>query len=141
MFEYVDTKTTSPVMIAFYIGSVPFGILWVFYSCLWTGFALEAYIITMCVFVLQPYDFRQKDLKKRWYWKSMLIGGALIHPLFLGGLWFLDSRFPIFVGGSGTIFLMAILLGPLEGIILASIVKRFSPSGPIQSDASPTPSD
>jgi hypothetical protein len=126
MFEYVNRKR-DPITVAFYCGCVPFGLAWAVYRSLKTGFALEAYFITCAVFVLNPFEFRQQDVKQRWFWKIILRTGAVIHPLLLIGLWFLDSTYPVFVTGTGTIFFMAFIVAMAEIIVLGETVRRVRP--------------
>ena len=127
MFEYI-TRKRDPVAVAFYCGCVPFGILWVLHNSLVTGFSLEAYLITIGAFVLNPFELQPQNVKQRWFWKAMLRGGAIVHPLLLGGLWLLDATYPTFVTGTGTLFFVAIMVGALESVILSSIVDRFRPT-------------
>ena len=126
MFEYVNRKR-DPIALAFYFGCVPFAILWVWHNSLVTGFLLEAYLITMGAFVLNPFELQPQNVKQRWFWNAMLRSGAIVHPLFLAGLWYLDATHPTFVEGTGTLFLVAIMVGALESVILSSIVDRSRP--------------
>jgi len=126
MFEYVRRKR-DPISIAFYCGAIPFGSAWVIHNSLWTGFALEVYVISVGSFVLLPFEFQTQDVKQRWFWEAMLRIGAIVHPLLLGGLWLLDARYPVLVTGTGTIFLVTILLGALESVILSVLVNRRRP--------------
>jgi hypothetical protein len=127
MFEYVNRRR-DPIAVAFYCGCVPFGIVWVLHNSLWTGFALESYLISMGAFVLDPFELQPQNVKQRWFWKAMLRSGAIVHPLFLGGLWLLDSTYPTFVTGTGTLFFVAIIVGALESVILRSIVDWLRPA-------------
>jgi hypothetical protein len=128
MFEYV-TRKRDPIAIAFYCGTVPFGTLWALWPSLRTGFALEAYLITMFAFVLDPFEMHPQNVKQRWYWRIMLRSGALVHPLLLAGLWYLDATHPTFVEGTGTIFLVAFVIAIVEIVVLGNIVDRFRPAG------------
>ncbi len=126
MFDYVNRKR-DPIALAFYCGCVPFAILWVLHNSLVTGFWLEAYLITTGAFVLNPFELQPQNVKQRWFWNAMLRSGAIVHPLFLAGLWFLDAMHPAFVEGTGTLFFVAIMVGALESVILSSIVDRSRP--------------
>src|SRR5580704_6426839 len=118
MFEYVNRKT-DPKKIAFSCGCILFAIPWILHNSLWTGFLLETYVISAGVFIFLPFDSEEQDTKQRWFWKAMLKFGAVVHPLFLGGLWLLDSTYSTFVTGTGTIFFMAIAVGGLESAVLS----------------------
>ncbi len=128
MFEYVNRKR-DPIALAFYVGCVPFAILWVWHNSLVTGFLLEAYLITMGAFVLvNPFELQPQNVKQRWFWNAMLRSGAIVHPLFLAGLWYLDATHPTFVEGIGTLFLVAIMVGaPESGLSSVRIVDRSRP--------------
>jgi hypothetical protein len=126
MFEYVDGGTDR-VTVIFYWGCVPFGLAWAFHNSLVTGFALEAYLISIGVFVLNPFEMQKQDAKQRWFWQIMLRAGAVVHPLCLIGLWFLDATYPAFVTGTGTIFFMALVVAGGEMVILGETVERFRP--------------
>jgi hypothetical protein len=126
MFDYVSRKT-DPKQIAFYCGCVPFAIPWTLHNSLWTGFLLEAYLISVTVFVFLPFDFEEQNTKQRWFWKAMLRFGAVVHPLFLGGLCLLDATYAAFVTGTGTIVFMAIVVGAIESVILSRIVSQHRP--------------
>lgn len=129
MFDYI--KQRDPRAVAFYWGCVPFAILWLLHNSLLTVFLFEAYLITVAVFVLCPFEFQQQDVKQQWFWKAMLRNGAIIHPLLLGSLWFLDAAYPAtFVEGSTTLFFVAIIIGAMESYILSSIVDRSRPAEP-----------
>ena len=126
MFEYINRRR-DPVTVAIYCGCVPFAIAWVLHNSIWTAFALEAYLITVIAFVMNPVELQAENIKQRWFWKGMFLGGAVVHPLFLGGLWFLNSKYPTFVTGTGTLFLVAIMVGSLESFVLNPIAHRFQP--------------
>lgn len=133
MFDYI--KQRDPKVIAFYWGCVPFAILWLLHNSLWTVFLFESYLITGAVFVLLPFELQRQDAKQRWFWTAMFRNGAIIHPPVLGVLWLLDATFPaIFVEGSTTLFVVAILVGAGESSLLNSIVGR---SRPVEERASP----
>jgi hypothetical protein len=128
MFEYINRKR-DPVAVSFYCGCVPFAIIWVLHNSLWTSFMLEGYLITMGAFVINPFELQPQYVKERWFWKATLLGGAVVHPLFLAGLWFVDVTYPSFVTGTGTIFFVAIIVGGLESVVLSSIANRSRPHG------------
>lgn len=136
MFDYINQKR-DPITIVFYCGGAPFGLAWALHQSLITGFALETYLITCIAFVLQPFEFRKQDIKQRWFWKILLGAGAFVHPAFLVGLWFLDSRYPTFVTGTGTIFLMGFVVGIVEMIILDQTVQRYRPDDAGKSPLTP----
>jgi hypothetical protein len=129
MFDYINTKR-DPITIIFYTVGAPFGLAWALHQSLITGFALQFYLMTCIAFVLQPFEFRQKEVKQRWYWKIILCFGALIHPAFLVGLWFLDASHPTFVTGTATVIFMGFAIGTVEMIILDQIVDYYRPEGP-----------
>src|SRR5690348_3511630 len=78
---------TNPVRSFFYIGSVPFGVLWVHHNSRQTAFALQAYLVTAFVFVYEPFRNEKLNVRKRWYWKAMIIGGIIMHPALMLALW------------------------------------------------------
>jgi hypothetical protein len=57
----------------------------------------------------------------------MLKFGAVVHPLFLGGLCLLDVTYSAFITGTGTIFFMAIVVGAAESVMLSKIVNQHRP--------------
>lgn len=124
---WIDSLRENPPLAFVYLGGVPFAILWIFHTSLWTGFAMQAYLITAFVFVLRPFANEKPNLKKQWFWRVMLTRGALVHILFMGGLLSLDAKFPAFVTGTGTIFFMAIVVGGVEATHIGSIVNRSRP--------------
>lgn len=137
MFDYANHKT-DPINIALYVTLAPFALLWAFHNTWWTGFLLQAYLVTFLVFVSLPYDTEGQNVQKPWFWKAMLRGGIAIHPLFLLGLFAVDSQYHFFVTGTGTVFFTAILVGPAEAIILRQYVKRYIPPGTESESASPS---
>ncbi|HXX43310.1 MAG TPA: hypothetical protein VEJ38_01180 [Candidatus Acidoferrales bacterium] len=126
MFED-SVEKRDPVTIIFYCGLVPFAVAWWIRNSLATGFAMEAYLVTCCVFIVDPFEMRKERVRQRWYWRIMLRAGLIVHPPVLIGLWFLDKTHSVFVGGTGTIFLMALVISVCEIAILGEIVKRFQP--------------
>lgn len=126
---WVDSLRANPALALVYLGLVPFAILWILHNSLWTGFAMQLYLVTAFVFVLEPFAHEKPNLRKRWFWKAMLTRGAPIHLLFMGGLWCLDARYPIFVTGTGTVFFMLIVVGGVEATQVSLIVDRSRPKG------------
>src|SRR6185437_3975148 len=126
MFEN-SVEKRDPITIVFYCGLAPFAVAWWIRNSLATGFALEAYLITCCVFVVDPFEMRKKYVTQRWFWRIMLRAVVVVHPIILVGLWFLDKLHPVFVDGTGTIFLMAIVIAAAEIGVLAGIVKHLRP--------------
>lgn len=127
MFEDVVQKR-DPITVIFYCGLAPFALAWWIHNSLTTGFLLEAYLISIAVFVIGPFEVRKQDSKERWFWNTMLRAGAVTHPLLLVGLWFLDATHPTFVAGTGTIFLVAFVVSMAETVLLGETVKRFRPA-------------
>lgn len=128
MFED-SVEKRDPITTILYCGLAPFAIAYWIHNSLATSFAMEAYLVSCCVFVVDPFEMRKKYVKQRWYWRIMLRAGLLIHPPVLIGLWFLDRAYPIFYDATGTIFVMAIAIAASEIGILAAIVRRFRPGG------------
>jgi hypothetical protein len=124
MFDYINRKR-DPVELAFYWGSVPFALFWVVWASPAAAFALQAYVVTMCTFALGPFNTHKKVVKQRWYWKRLLGIGALAHPIVLGGLWYLNMRYPLGTG-TGTVFLIAFVVGIVEMITVGAIVGWLS---------------
>jgi hypothetical protein len=124
---FVYLIKTNPVRSLFYIGSVPFGILWVRHNSRPTAFALQAYLITVFVFAYEPFRNEKQNVKKRWFWKAILIGGILMHPALMLALWNLDGAHPSLVTGGGGVFGVTFLVAVLESIMIGSIVNRYRP--------------
>jgi hypothetical protein len=116
---------SNPVRFIFYCGAVPFALLWIFRSSLATGFMFQVYLLTIGVFVDGPFRNQPEKARKWWFWKAMLQSGAVIHPIFLVGMWSLDVTYPSFVIGGATLFLLVFVASVLEAIILKSVVGRF----------------
>lgn len=127
MFEDSIEKR-DPITIIFYSGLAPFALAWWIHRGLATGFAMEAYLITCCVFVVDPFEIHNKYVKQGWYWRIMARAGVAIHPMVLVAVWFLDKLHPVFVDGTGTIFFMALVIAVAEAGILQRIVKQFGPA-------------
>jgi hypothetical protein len=123
MFEYINQKR-DPVAIIFYCGLIPFGLFWVIRRSLITGFALQAYVITIIVFVFYPFEMKVQNIKQWLFWKRMLQVGAPAHLLLLTGLWFLDATYHVFVTGTGTVFLTAFVAGVIETVAVGEILDR-----------------
>jgi hypothetical protein len=102
MFEYINRKR-DPAAVIFYCAGIPFGLFWVIYGSLIAGFALQAYVATAAVFVFYPFEMKGQNLKQWSFWKRMLPVGVLANLLYLGGLWYLDVKYPVFVTGTGTV--------------------------------------
>jgi hypothetical protein len=126
MFEYINRKR-DPITIALYLGAAPFAIAWVLHNSIWTAFALEAFLITMEVFVINPVELQGEKIRQRGYWKGMILSGMVLHPLFLGSVWFLDSKYPVLIRGTGTLFFVAIMVGALESVTINPIAARLQP--------------
>jgi hypothetical protein len=130
MFEYINRKR-DPVAVAFYCGLVPFGLFWIMRQSLIAGFALQAYLLTVIVFVFYPFEMQAHNIKQRWFWKRMLVVGAVVHVLVLAGLWSLDANFQIFVTGTGTVFFVGFVAGVIEMIAVGEMVDRSRPEGSV----------
>jgi hypothetical protein len=142
MFERLNEKNTfveslealiylikeNPVRSVVYFGAIPFAIPWILHNSVTNGFALQAYFVTTFVFALEPFRNKKLEVKKWWFWRAMLIGGIPIHPLFLYGMWYLDRTNTSFVNGAATLFLLVLVAGVLESIILGNVVNRFLPA-------------
>jgi hypothetical protein len=132
MFEDSVHKT-DPITIALWATLIPFALAWIFHNAVWTGFLLQAYIVTFGVFILLPSKDHPDRFRTWRFWKTMLRSGLALHPAFLVTLWFLDSSFPRwFIGGTGTIFLTGILVGALESIILNGLIRQRLISSPAE---------
>ncbi len=127
MFEYIKQKR-DPVAIIFYCGLIPFGSFWVIWRSLIAGFALQAYVITVIVFVFYPFEMKSLSLRQWFFWKQLLQVGITAHLIFLTGLWFLDDNYPIFVTGTGTVFLTAFVIGVIEMVVVGEILDRVHPT-------------
>jgi hypothetical protein len=90
---WIDSLRDNPPLAFVYLGGIPFAIFWIFYPSLWSGFAMQAYLITAFVFVLDPFANEKSNLKKPWFWKVMFTRGILLHLLLVGGLWCLMRSF------------------------------------------------
>jgi EamA domain-containing membrane protein RarD len=142
MFERLNEKNTfveslealiylikeNPVRSVVYCGAIPLAIPWILHNSVTNGFALQAYLVTTFVFALEPFRNKKLEVKKWRFWKAMLIGGILIHPLFLYGMWYLDRTNTSFVNGAATLFLLVLVAGVLESIVLGNFVNRFLPA-------------
>jgi hypothetical protein len=128
MFDYINRKK-DPIAVIFYCGLIPFGLFWVLRRSLIAGFAFEAYFATMAAFVYGPFEIHNQihNFREPWFWKSLLLAGGLVHPLFLIGLWYLDRTYPVFVTGTGTLGLVGFVVGVVEMVAVGEIVDRFRP--------------
>src|SRR5579872_4437763 len=113
MFDY-SNRRRNPITVIFYGGLVPFVLVYAFHQSLATAFALETYLVSVCVFVIGPFEVKKRTVRELSFWKAMLRAGAVIHPLFLAGLWYVDSTHPEFVAGVGTLFFVAFVLSVVE---------------------------
>jgi len=141
MFEDLDKKNTlgesfealvylikaNPASAIFYCGAAPFSVIWILRNSLPTAFALQAYLVTVGVFIDGPFRTQKQIVNQRWFWKGMLIGGIIVHPLFLIGIWYLDNTYPSFVVGTATLFLLVFITSVIESIIMGKMVDRFRP--------------
>jgi hypothetical protein len=126
MFDYVNRKR-DPISLIFYGGLIPFGLIWALHQSLVTAFVLEVYLITTCVFVIGPFEVRKQRVNQPSFWKAMLRAGAVIHPIFLATVWYLDATHPAFVAGVGTLFFVAFLVSIVEAVVLETTVDHFRP--------------
>ena len=124
MFEYINRKR-DPVAIIFYFGLIPFGLFWVFHRSPIAGFSLQTYLVTAIVFVFYPFEMQVQSVKQWSFWKWMLRIGAVAHPLFLAGLWYVDVTYPVFVTGTGTVFFTAFVIGVIEAVVVGEMVDHF----------------
>ena len=127
MFED-SVERRDPITVIFYCGLAPFAVVWWIHQGLATGYALEAYLVSCCVFIVDPFEMRQEYVKQQWYWRIMLRAGLIVHPLVLIGLWFVDKSHSVFVDGTGTIFFMALVISVAETAILRQIVEHYRPA-------------
>ena len=137
MFEYSDQKR-DPAAIIFYCGLIPFGVFWVVHRSVATGFALQSYSIAASVFVFYPFEMKARKLKDWPFWKRMLRVGVPINVLFLLGLWFLDTHFPIFVTGIVAVTFTSFILGVVETVVVGEILDRSRPDDRDDSSKSST---
>ena len=142
MFEQVGNKSllgeslealtylikANPVSAFFYGGAIPFGALWIAHNSVRTAFALQAYCVTTLVFLDDPFRTEKENVKKWWFWKAMLGGGALVHPFVLAGIWSLDAGHPAVAARAIELFSIAAVAAALEVIILGLIVDRRRPT-------------
>ena len=91
----------------------------------------------MWVFVLDTFEMRPKRAKQQGFWKTMLLTGTLIHPLFLLGLWYLDAAHPGLIATVWNLMFVAFLIGLLEMVILGETVDRFIGSDATQDGTGP----
>jgi hypothetical protein len=123
MFDYINQKR-DPVAVIFYCGLIQFGLFWVIRRSFIAGFVLQAYVITIIVFVFYPFEMKVQNLKQWSFWKRMLQVGVSAHLLLLTGLWFLDANYPVFVTGTGTVFFTAFVAGIIETVVVGEILDR-----------------
>jgi hypothetical protein len=116
----------NPIILGLYCAAVPFGLLWVFKQTPVAAFCFQVYLVTACVFVVGPFELQKEYVKKRLFWKAMLWGGAIIHPLFLAALWHLDMTYAQFISGkTGNVILLAFVASLAEALVLARVVTWF----------------
>jgi hypothetical protein len=118
----------KPARSVLYCGAIPLALLWIHRESLANAFALQVYLLTAGTFGYEPFRNNKRFVKKWWFWKAMLGGGVLVHPLFLAGMWYLDVENSSFVRSAATLMLLVFVAGVLESIILGSIVNRFRPA-------------
>jgi hypothetical protein len=123
MFEYIN-PTRNRIAIIFYCGLVPVGLFWILRESALAAFLLQVYVISAGVFLFYPFTIRRQNVKQWWFWKRMLLGAAVPHPLVLTGLWYVDSKYPVLVTGTGTVFFIAFVIGVIEVIVVGEIVDR-----------------
>lgn len=138
MFED-SVEKRDPITVILYCGLAPFAVAWWIHNSLATGFAMEAYLVTCCVFVVDPFEMRKEYVKQRWYWRIMLRAGLIVHLPVLAGLWFLDKTHSVFVDGTGTIFFMALVISVVEIGVFEGIVKQLRPANYRETSNTPGP--
>jgi hypothetical protein len=126
MFEY-GNESSDTNSIVIYCGAGVLALIWIIYPLPLVGFVIEAYFLTCVIFVTNPFEFRKQDLKKAWFWRTMLGAGAVIHLPVLVGLWFLDTTYPALLSGILPMFLVTVIILVPEIVIFDQIVRRFKP--------------
>jgi hypothetical protein len=77
-----------------------------------------------------PLKFEQSSVRKRWFWKWMLLGGIALHPLILGAMWFVDVATKSGWHAAATMLTICAGGTAFEGIVLSGIINHFRPETP-----------
>lgn len=117
----------NPALTAIYAGVIPLATLWIIRDSFATAFALQVYLITAFVFIDNPLRNQKQRAKSWFFWKRMLLVGAIIHPLLLAGIWYADLTFPSFTVGGASLILLVFICGAVELVVVNSLVDRFWP--------------
>ena len=128
MFEKINSDNgieLDAASICFVFGWIPFVIAWGYYNTAFTEWLVQTYFITVMVFINYPRQYQRKNLRKMWFWKAIMLGALVLHPVVLAGMWFVDVSTKTKWHEATTMLSVCAVAGILEFVVLNKIVKYF----------------
>jgi len=133
MFEPITDDATGikldTATICFILGWAPFIIAWAEYNTAFTEWLVQAYFLTVFIFVVYPRKYQRKNLKGPWFWKAMLMVALVLHPAILAAMWFVDIWEKTKWHEATTMLTIILVALVIEALLLYKIVGFFRPQG------------
>jgi hypothetical protein len=131
MFGYISPDNRGIDLdapaICFVVGWTPFLIAWVEYNTAFTEFLVQAYFLTIFLFVVYPRKYERRNIKQLWFWKAMLVGAFPLHSVTLAAMWLFDVWDKPKWGSGRTVLGIVVVAVMIEGPLVSKIVNFFRP--------------
>jgi hypothetical protein len=132
MFDYIkrddDEIEFNAPTICFIVGWLPFIIAWVEYNTAFTEFLVQAYFLTIFLFVVYPRKFERGNIRQVWFWKAMSVVALSVHPAILAAMYLFDVWTKTQWHAAKTMTTIVILASVIEFPLAQKIVNFFRPA-------------
>ncbi len=133
MFERITDDETGikldAATICFVLGWAPFIVAWAEYNTAFTEWLVQAYFLTVFIFVVYPRRYERNNLKRPWFWKAMLVVALVVHPVILAAIWLVDIWEKTKWHEATTMLTVTLVALAIEAPLLYKIVGSFRPEG------------
>jgi hypothetical protein len=132
MFDYIkkvdDEIEFNVPTVCFVVGWLPFIIAWGEYNTAFTEFLVQAYFLTIFLFVVYPRKYERRNVRRLWFWKAILVVAFPLHPAILAAMWLFDVWTKTQWHAARTVTTIIILASMIEVPLVQKIVNFFRPA-------------
>jgi len=132
MFESIRTDDNGirpdAVTICLIVAWLPFIVAWGKYNTAFTGWLVQAYLLTVFMFIVYPRKYERRNLRRLWFWKAMLVVAFPVHPVILAAMWFIDVWEKTEWHEATTMLIIMVVASMIEAPLLYKIVDFFRPA-------------
>jgi len=132
MFDYIKTEDDgielNAATICFVVGWLPFILAWLEYNTAFTQWLVQAYFLTIFLFVVYPIKYERRNVRRPWLWKAMLVVAFPIHPAILAAMWLFDLWTKTQWHAARTMLAIVLAAGMIEFPLVYKIVNFFRPA-------------